>query len=330
MKKQLAFFLCVALMLSLCACYTIRNPAEEGSQPLLEESCSIGQTEESVSVPPTEPPVTSREEAYALLEEALQGRRPVTEANTNRYQYLMDCRAPYSGTLLMDLKVFQYAYIELDGYPIAVLILEDGDTLLLRCYYGGVILYSFTFRNMTDLRQDGTFSWYHNGAEGLEYGGSRLGFEYCFLKCEPLWRIVNDGEPNAAYYLGGEQVDRETLMGYLETCESPIVKTEPLELSPEGAISPEEAWSIANAYWDHIDGGYDVAAGTTYVYRVVVMNEPNPICPYYRVQLQEGRYHHWQEDESFAMQPNRISVLEEVLVDPFTGVCERYVIPDAK
>ena len=91
------------------------------------------------------------------------------------------------------------------------LVIDCGDTLILRYYEGIVYLYSFTFRQLSHLYIDGSYSWNHTG-ENFEYGGSRIYFEGTELKTNELYRIVNDGEPNAEYYMEGKQVTKKELL----------------------------------------------------------------------------------------------------------------------
>jgi hypothetical protein len=53
--------------------------------------------------------------------------------------------------------------MDVDGDSISELVIDCGDTLILRYYEGAVYVYSFTFRNMYQLNTDGSYDWNHNG-----------------------------------------------------------------------------------------------------------------------------------------------------------------------
>ena len=110
-----------------------------------------------------------------------------------------DCKTPYNRIPLCELERMGYVYIDIDGDLINELIIDCGDTLILRYYEGIVYLYSFTFRQLSHLYIDGSYSWNHTG-ENFEYGGSRIYFEGTELKTNELYRIVSEGESNAEYY----------------------------------------------------------------------------------------------------------------------------------
>lgn len=172
--------------------------------------------------------------------------------NIEEPKYLKDCRTPYMGLPLSDLKGLEYIYIDVDGDSISELIINCSDTLVFRYYEGAVYFYPFTFREINSLNTDGSYSWNYNG-ENFEYGEKSLAFDGTEFKPKELWRIINDGEPNAEYYIEDKQVTEEEISKYLEENPKTRVEFAPLEVSWQNKISSAEAVFIAHEYWKDLD-----------------------------------------------------------------------------
>ena len=83
---------------------------------------------------------------------------------------------------------------------------------------------------MYQLNTDGSYNWNHNG-QNFEYGEKQLAFDGAKLNASELWRIVNDGEPNAEYYIEGKQVSQEKLQKYIGDNPKTKIELSPLEVS---------------------------------------------------------------------------------------------------
>ena len=146
---------------------------------------------------------------------------------------------PYSGIPLCECENLGYAYVDLDGDSVNELIIDCGDTLILRYYEGTVYFYEFPFRSLYDLQIDGSYSWNHTGSD-FEYSENQIYFEGADLKTRELWRIVNDGEPDAEYYIGDRQVAQEEILKYFEDHSKSNVEFSPLEMPWQNKISRGE------------------------------------------------------------------------------------------
>ncbi len=269
------------------------------------------------------------EKAMEAYEAALRNEIKVYETDIGTFNYLMNCKTPYNRISLNDMNDLKYVYMDTDGDTVNELVIDCGDTLILRYYKGIVYVYPFTFRNMYHLNIDGSYTWNYNG-QNFEYGEKQLAFDGTELKTTELWRIVNDGEPNAEYYIGGERVSLEVLLKHFEDNPKTRVNFIPLELSLENAISREEAVKIADEYWGYVDGETDGACGTTSLSRIVVSNEPNPICPYYRIAWQIEHYYNSEVEGYEDGRPYLIKIYKEVLVNIYTGECVPYFVSEGK
>ena len=217
--------------------------------------------------------------------------------------YLKDFRTPYNRIPLCDVARLGYVYMDVDGDHIRELVIDCSDTLILRYYDGKVYVYSFTFRNMYYLKTDGSYSWNHNG-QNFEYGENKLAFDGVELKRVELWRIVNDGEPDAEYYIGDKKVTEEELSRYIDDNPKTKVEFYPLLVSWQTKITENTALNIANVYWS----GH-VMSGDPFIIVPVQSSEVPPSV--YAFQLK------WLINETY-------SVIDEVWIDKVTGM---HIIP---
>ena len=188
------------------------------------------------------------ERAMQAYEAALKNEIRVCETDIEEWNYLKDCKTPYNRIPLCELERLRYAYMDVDGDSINELVVDGGDTLILRYYEGTVYVYPFTFRNMYQLNTDGSYNWNHTGQD-FEYGENQLAFDIAKLKPKEIWRIVNGGEPNAEYYIDGKQVTQEEVLKYIEDNPKTRIEFSPLEVSWLNKISRVGAVLLAQEYW---------------------------------------------------------------------------------
>ncbi len=195
---------------------------------------------------------TKADKAIFEYEQVLNGNEQVYDVLCESCFYLKDVRSPYSMIPLQSEASMRYAYTDMDKNGVCELVIDCGDTLILRYYAGTVYLYSFIFRNLYYLQTDGSHSWNHNGSD-FEYGETQLYFEGINVKYRDLWRIVNDGEPDAKYYIGSRAVSLVELQKYLEENPKSRIKFSPLVIPWQNKTSHMEAIAIAEDYWKEFD-----------------------------------------------------------------------------
>ena len=206
---------------------------------------------------------TEADTAIMAYEQVLNGNRQVFDVLWESCVYLKDVRTPYMMIPLEDETDLRYAYTDMDKDGVCELVIDCGDTLILRYYAGTVFLYSFTFRSLYYLQTDGSHSWNHTGSD-FEYGEYQIYFEGADIKQRELWRIVNDGEPDARYYIGDREVSSEEIEKYFEENPKSDIKFSPMVLPWQNKISRYEAITIAEDYWERFDietNGYHVEHG---------------------------------------------------------------------
>ena len=167
-----------------------------------------------------------------------------------RHVSLMDyaVTTPSGKKLLSEIRDLKFAFVDLDGDTVEELIIDCGEILVLHFFVVTVYLYPLSVDQAYQLNTDGTFAWKSAG-ETREYGERRITGYY---RTEELWKIVNDGEPNAEYYVGGERVTKEQLQKYLTENPRTAVSFLSLDQLWGGMLSPLKAIDVGKEYWSYL------------------------------------------------------------------------------
>ena len=317
MRKFISVLLCLFMLLTLFSCemtndkHDISTPNETDCEPPNETDDNGNENKDIM--------LSEAEKAMEMYESVLKNEVKVYETDIEEYSYLKDCKTPYDRIPLTDCEQLKYAYTDIDHDRINELVLDCGDTLILRYYEGTVYVYSFTFRNMYYLHTDGSYAWNHTG-ENFEYGESRIYFEGAELKTKKLYRVVNDGEPNAEYYIEEKQATQEELQNYIGDTPKATVEFFPLEVPWRKIITCEEALEIASEYWGVEDGFTDYGAGSMWICRFILLDPPSSTGGYYHIGLQTDHYGRDQNDLRVLLS----SSMKHLFVGSVTGKCQDY------
>jgi hypothetical protein len=317
MRKIVAAALCLIILMSLFSC-NIENSNDNKDNDITSNTDSNTSSEETDTTPIQK---TQSEIAMEMYESVLNNEIKVYETDIQEYNYLANCKTPYNRIPLADCEQLKHAYTDMDNDSINELVIDCGDTLLLRYYEGTVYLYSFTFRSLYDLNTDGSYSWNHTGQD-FEYGEKQIYFEGAELKAKELYRIVNDGEPNAEYYVEGKPVTQEELQKYIEDNPKTRLVFLPLEVSWQNKISQSEAIELAEEYWETKDGFTDYGAGSMWIWHIILLDD--------RSSVENGYYHIGLQVDHYGRDGNDLRVLlessmEHLFVNAVTGECQEYV-----
>ena len=270
---------------------------------------------------PTDGEILSEaEKAMKAYESVLKNEIKVLEIYSFSFSCIRDLRAPYSGFPIGIADDLTYAYTDLDSDGINELVINCGDTIILRYLQGVVYAYPFTFRQMSCLNTDGSYSWNHTGAN-FEYGENRILFRGAELTDTLLWRIVNDGTPNAEFYVGEEQVTKEELLSYVNNNTGTKVEFSPLDNSCLYPISSNKALDIASDHWGFKDGDiFEDAVGTQIVSRIEMIEYPVSDSAFYRIAWKLEYYNTslkgWEH-----YPPSQTETHQILLVNAMTGEC---------
>ena len=123
-----------------------------------------------------------------------------------------------------------------------------------------------------------------------------------------------------AYYVDGVAVtEREYDDHYATNIRNEAIRFSQFELVCAYPITAEQAWNLANAYWDNQDGCTDGAAGSIYTSRIVLTGMPDSDTQYYRVAFQVERTTNGGMVGYECMPPREITTKDQILVNALTG-----------
>lgn len=222
---------------------------------------------------------------------------------------LQDLRIPGTGYALDEIMIEGKAILDLDGDGVAeyIICLASSDSIILRYYGGSVYSYFLGFRQFYNLKTDGTFSWNDaSGTEPFSYGGGKLFFDGTALNVKETYRIVGDGEPNAAYYVNGQRVTYEELLAFNGSHRPDVVEFTAFEAPWQKTISFDRALEIAEEYWYDL---YGIRPGDT----ASETGFPFAILP------KSSNHTHYCIALSWLVEGTHFSTLEIIYVDAFTG-----------
>ena len=248
--------------------------------------------------------------AMAKYERVLQNEEKIIAGH--QYIYLKECSV-YPGIPLEQAGTLYCAYVDVDKDGISELFVSCGDMMLFRYYNGDVYMYDVTVRH-ADWNTDGSYAWNSN-KDLFEYGETQFYFDGAKLKDRVLWKIVNDGEPNAEYYIGGEQVTEAEMTEYFKDNPKTKIEFSPLDLPWQNKVSWQEALDIAAEYWNIKSGDVDPETGFPYAFLPKNSRDNN-----YCVAL------------SWLVDGHHYSTLDTIEIDPSTGeiILPTYDFPDGK
>ena len=173
---------------------------------------------------------------------------PLTEEHVSLMDYVAN--TPSGKKPLSEIEDIKFAFVDMNNDTVDELVIDCGELIVLRVVYESIYLYSLSINQAYTLNTDGTFAW-KNMSDTCEYGESRIkswnvdGYHYT----EELWKIINDGEPNAEYYIGSEQVTKEEMQKYFAENPKKTVEFLPFDELWGDMISPLEAIDVGNEYW---------------------------------------------------------------------------------
>ncbi len=301
---------------------TMQNPIESASFTEGEGEISIVYWSERPAVRfHTTLPVRSDSTDYnskcsevEIFEKALEDEIKVYDTSTGSYTYLTSYTPFYSKTPFCERDDLKYTYADTDGDGVDELIIDCGDIFILRYYMDTVCVYPFVRDDaVSRFSTDGTFYWNYAYSYGPAYGEKYIFFEGIEIYKSELWRVVNDGEPNAEYYIGYNQVTEEELQKYL--ADNPRTKAAffSLELKWKRKGGEKESWEKVNKYWNYADGQEDGAVGTVYTGHVLLKEDSRIDPRFFWITLDHDVYNQVSNSHRY------IENFKQMLVDSETG-----------
>ena len=207
MKKYIAFFLCLMMILSLVSC-ELNEDQDTLSQNENTDSDSI----ENDSINDNTTPQRSEAEiAMEMYEAAINDEICVFDEHLGEIK-LEDCHFPSNNLRLGECEILNKAILDMDGDGINEYVIQaqdEADHIVLHYYDGKVYSYSFGVTEFRHLNTNGTFYWFSNSNYWVG-GLSRLVFNGSSISIEKMYEVnIYEDEDKDAYYIEGKPVTRE-------------------------------------------------------------------------------------------------------------------------
>ena len=261
--------------------------------------------------------------AIEMYEEAINDKICVFDEHLGEIK-LKSLRFPSNNTTLEECKLLTKAILDVDqdGVNEYVIKSPDNDHIILHYYNGKVYSYCLYSNDYYEFNTDGTFYWYDcSEAEGEECGLNKIIFDGETLNVKSIYSLKHSENPTKyEYFVEGEAVAEDEYYDYRNSNYPKERMTfSYFELTHSYPITAEQAWNLANAYWDNQDGRTEGAAGTNLTARVVLIDTPNSDSNYYRVAYQVEWSSNGGKEGHECMPPYDIQLHDQILVNAFTG-----------
>ena len=247
---------------------------------------------------------------------------------------LKSLRFPNNDTKLDECKLLTKAILDLDqdGVNEYVIKSPDNDYIILRYYNGNVYSYRLDVSEFYKFNTDGTFYWYDSSAaNGEECGLNKITFDGETLNVKSVYSLKYSENPTKyEYFVEGVAVAEDEYYDYRnQSMHKEGMKFSQFELTHLYPITAEQAWNIANEYWDNPDGKTDHAAGAVFTDRIVLIDTPDSDSDYYHVAYQVEWSSNGGKEGYECMPPYSVTIYKELFVDATTGECfGEYINPE--
>lgn len=261
--------------------------------------------------------------AMQMYEAAIRDEISVVDERLGETK-LKSLRFPSNDTALAECRLLKKALLDVDQDGVHEFVIQspDHEHIVLRCYHGKVYSYRLDAFDFYKFNTDGTFYWCHSPESGVrECGLNQIVFDGEAINVKPIYGLKYSENPaKYNYFVEGEAV---TEQGYYDrrTHHWPkeSMNFSQFEISCSYPITAEQAWNLANAYWDHQDGNKEVSAGTIWTVRIALTDTPNAEMNNYRLAFQVEWNTGGGLEGHECMPPHTIREQDQILVNAFTG-----------
>ena len=304
MKKHFAFILCLIIMISLFSCGTNDQNVQETTATAEAESLT-------------------NDVAMQMYQAAIRDEISVYDEHFGEVK-LKDLRFTENGTALGACKLLKKAILDVDQDGVNEFIIQSTnyEHVILRYFHSKVYSYRLDTADYYEFNTDGTFYWYDSfESDGWKCGLSRIVFdEETFIQESVYSLTYSNRSVKYEYFVQGKPV---TIDQYYEhrthNTHKQSAEFSQFELTCSYPVTAQNAWDLANAYWDFQDGCAESSAGTTWTARIALIDTPNSDTNYYRVAFQVE----WSSGGALegyeCMPPYAIHEHDQILVNAFTG-----------
>ncbi len=323
MKKIVSLLLCLIAVLSLFSCESNQNQDDLSQN---EETAFSDMVESEDTADNTTIQVSEAERAMEMYEAAIKGEICVFDESLDEVK-LEDCRFPSNHLRLGECEILSKAILDMDqdGINEYVIQSEAKDHIVLRYYDGKVYSYCFDSNSFYNLNTDGSFYWIEpDESENWSRGLKQLSFDGSSCNIKEIYKIsfpCDDYYEHNIFYMDGKQITSAEFSDYYVSNIKTGAIFSPFDLSCEYPISSEKACELASNYWQIENGTGEGAAGTYYIYRIVILEKPNSDTPSYHIGGRMEGYRNHIPDSYYSLPAHRVILHKELLVDAITGEC---------
>jgi hypothetical protein len=339
MKKYIAFLLCLIMLSSLFSCnvdkenYTDsstgdttdkeQNSTQSSDDTTTDNNAATDNNTTTNNNTPVDEPIFKKSEEHYIAMRAYaavikgEGRaidERLGEINLKGYHF------PSNNTRLKECRLLEKAVLDVDGDGIGEFVIKspDQEYIILRYYNGKVYSYCLESCDFYKFNTDGTFYWAISpDTSASECGLSKIVFEGESLSIKSLYSLK--GTELCEYFVEGEAVTEREYYNYRKDIRKKTMNFSYFDLTPLYPINSEQAWNLANEYWNNQDGSRDAGAGSFWINNIVLIEAPSSDTDHYRVSIQTESY---SSDTSYGnecMPPYFVKEIDQILINAFTG-----------
>lgn len=304
MKKHFAFILCLIIMISLISCGTNDQNVQETTATAEAESLT-------------------NDVAMQMYQAAIRDEISVYDEHFGEVK-LKDLRFTENGTALGACNLLKKAILDIDQDGVNEFIIQSTnyEHIILRYFHGKVYSYRWDTADYYEFNTDGTFYWYDSfESDGWKCGLNKIVFDKETIRQEPVYSLTYTNHPaKYEYFVQGKSVTSDQYYEHrTHNTHKQSAEFSQFELACSYPVTAQNAWDLANAYWDFQDGCAESSAGTTWTARLALIDTPNSDTNYYRVAFQVE----WSSGGALegyeCMPPYAIHKHDQILVNAFTG-----------
>ena len=338
MKKYIAFLLCLITLSSLFSCnvdkenYTDsstdnttdkeQNSTQSSDNTATDNNADTDNNTTTNNNTPVDEPIFERSEEHYISMRAyaavIKGETCVIDERLGEIK-LKDYLFPSNNTRLEECNLLEKAVLDVDGDGVGEFVIKspDQEYIILRYYNGDVYSYCLDSCDYYKFNTDGTFYWAISpDTSAMECGLSKITFDGESLNVRSLYSLKDPMQ--CEYFVDGKAVTAKEYHNYRDGFRTGAMDFSYLDLTPLYPINSEQAWNLANDYWDNQDGSRDYGVGNVWTNRIVLIDIPSSDTDYYRVSLQQERYSRAQEGYE-CMPPSSIREIDQILINAYTG-----------
>lgn len=214
MKKILVLTFCVLIGMISCSCKANRNVSAESyeTENIMEYTETVPETTDSGQSMQRNPAITPDADSKTVLtefESILSGDGMFYIQGASDMLTIND----YCDMFTVEADITKFALVDLDGDSYAELILwitvnENIDYGVLVLHYdnNGVHGYAFAYRQMMEIKSDGTFHW-SGGASNN--GTARIKFCDTYTEYDYIGGVKENDDNGVSFYWNGEEISEE-------------------------------------------------------------------------------------------------------------------------